>query len=128
MKFKGGNDSITINGPKYFESDVTITDGRNTSEINVTTGLQDDVLKFDKVGGLGLGDVTVDMGLGEDAITIFQATTVNNLTLKDVEDITVAGDLTIKEDLSIEGKTLFSLNTDNTMKTCPSPYICYKVY
>ena len=54
LTFKGGNDSITINGPKYFESDVTITDGRNTSEINVTTGLQDDKLEFNKV------DLSVD--------------------------------------------------------------------
>ena len=115
LTFKGGNDSITINGPKYFESDVTITDGRNTSEINVTTGLQDDKLKFDKAG-LGLGDVTADMGLGEDKITISQATTVNNLTLKGVEDVDVTNDLTIKEDLSIEGRTLFSLAANKTMK------------
>ena len=115
LTFKGGNDSITINGPKYFESDVTITDGRNTSEINVTTGLQDDKLKFDKAD-LGLGDVTADMGLGEDKITISQATTVNNLTLKGVEDVDVTNDLTIKEDLSIEGRTLFSLAANKTMK------------
>ena len=69
LTFKGGNDSITINGPKYFESDVTITDGRNTSEINVTTGLQDDKLEFDKAD-LGLSDVTADMGLRKDKIVI----------------------------------------------------------